>query len=338
MNYQPELLPQNAIDPAEARRHFSKLGLAYLVMMTVTMGVAYGIQYVAVIFFPALYRAWWFSWAVSLLPLYGVGLPALLLCLRWVPKAPHNADFTARNETAEKPPFGIKQWLILLVIAFGCMTAGSIAGNVIMGILSLVMQYDYAFALNGMIANAPGWFTLICTCICAPFGEELIFRKLLIDRTRRYGDMTAILLSGLLFGLFHGNLFQFFYAALVGMVMAYIYTRSGKYLWCVAMHAAINLMASIVIPSLAQFLPADMMSFTSLTSLAIYLLIMLWQYGMFVAGITLFCVFFPRRKLSNGTVPLDGQSRTKLSITNPGMIACLAIMLLLTIVSLIPAY
>ena len=338
MNDRPEFLSQNAIDPHEARRHFTKLGLSYLIMTVVFMAVAYIVQYAAAIFFPALYRAWWFSWAVSLLPLYGVGLPVLYLCLRRVPTASHNADFTTRGVTAEKPPFGLSQWLILLVIAFGCMTAGSIAGNIIMSILSMVMQYDYAFALNGMVNNTPIWFTLICTCICAPFGEELLFRKLLIDRTRRWGDMTAILLSGLLFGLFHGNLFQFFYAALVGMVLAYVYTRSGSYLWCVAMHAVINFMGSIVIPALAKFLPADMMSFTSFGSLVVYLLIMLWQYGMLVAGITLFCVFFPRRRLSNGTVSLEGGSHAKTAIVNPGMIACLVVMFLLVIVNLIPAY
>ena len=338
MNDQPELLSKNAADPYEARAHFNKLGLSYLIMTVAFMAVAYIVQYVAAKFCSALYLTWWFSWAVSLLPLYGVGLPVLWLCLRRVPAAPHNVDFTTRGVTAEKPPFGLSQWLILLVIAFGCMTAGSIAGNIIMSILSMVMQYDYAFALNGMVNNTPTWFTLICTCICAPFGEELLFRKLLIDRTRRWGDMTAILLSGLLFGLFHGNLFQFFYAALVGMVLAYVYTRSGSYLWCVAMHAAVNLMGSIVIPALAKFLPADMMIFTSFGSLAVYLLIMLWQYGMLVAGITLFCVFFPRRKLSNGTSTLAGRLGPKLSIANPGMIACLVVMLLLVIVNLIPAY
>ena len=72
--------------------------------------------------------------------------------------------------------------------------------------------------------------------------------------------LPSILLSGLLFGLFHGNLFQFFYAAAVGMILAYVYTRTGRYLWCVAMHAIINLMGSIVIPALAALLPADLIT------------------------------------------------------------------------------
>ena len=170
--------------------------------------------------------------------------------------------------------------------------------------------------------------------------------KLLIDRTRRYGDWTAILLSGLLFGLFHGNLFQFFYAALVGMILAYIYTRSGSYLRCVAMHAAINFMGSIVIPALgrlitpylsAEELTSEMMLDPAfLLAMLVSLLLSAWQYGMLIAGITLFCIYFKHRKLSRGTALPEGGRASVPVLVNPGMIACLVIMLLLLAVNLIP--
>ncbi len=334
---EPDLLSQNMADPAETRRHFSKIGLAYLVLTAALMGAAYALQYAVSILYPALYGEWWFRWVVSLVPLYGVGLPFLWLVLRRIPVSPHNSDYTnGYRVTTEKPRFGPGQWVILLIIAFGCMTAGSLAGNIIMQIMSAVMDYDYAFALSGMVDATPAWFTFLCTCICAPLGEELLFRKLLVDRTRRYGDLTAILLSGLLFGLFHGNLFQFFYAALVGMLLAYVYTRSGSYWWCVAMHAAINFMGSVVTPALVGLLPEDMTSFTSAIQPLIYMILILWQYGVLIAGIVLLCVFFSRRKLSRGTTPLYRENGPSLVLLNPGMIACLAIMCLLMAVNLIP--
>ena len=347
---EPELLPSNAPYPSEVRRHFSKVGLAYLAMTAAFLTVAYVAQLAVLFACPTMMEAWWFSWALSLVPLYAVGLPVLWLCLRRVPVAPHNTDCTVRGQALEKAPFGVKQWLILLVIAFGCMTAGGMAGNIIMTILSEVMQYDYAFALNSMVTETPVWFTFLCTCICAPFGEELLFRKLLIDRTRRFGDFPAILLSGLLFGLFHGNLFQFFYAAMVGMVLAYVYTRTGRYLPCVAMHAVINFVGSIVTPAVSglvtPYLESDMMNeqvmaelitdMNFLLAMLAYLLLVLWQYGMVSAGGILFCVFFNRRKLSRGQTPLVEGSSTALSLTNPGVIACMVVMLLLVVVNLIP--
>lgn len=332
--------------PAEVRRHFSKLGLAYLTMTVAFMAAAYAVQFALLYACPELLNAWWMRWALSLLPLYGVGLPVLWLMLRKIPVGPHNPDCMEKGLPCDKPAFAWKHWFILLIIAFGCMTAGSILGNIIMSVMSAVMQYDYAFALNSMVYDTPIWFTFICTCICAPLGEELLFRKLLIDRTRRYGDWTAILLSGLLFGLFHGNLFQFFYAALVGMILAYIYTRSGSYLRCVAMHAAINFMGSIVIPALgrlitpylsAEELTSEMMLDPAfLLAMLVSLLLSAWQYGMLIAGITLFCIYFKHRKLSRGTALPEGGRASVPVLVNPGMIACLVIMLLLLAVNLIP--
>ena len=51
--------------------------------------------------------------------------------------------------------------------------------------------------------------TFLYMVICAPILEEYIFRKLIVDRTVKYGQGVAIVLSGLMFGLFHGNLNQF---------------------------------------------------------------------------------------------------------------------------------
>lgn len=352
--YTPSELPSEPTPSAPShgerealRRHFSALGLAYLAMTAAYMVTAYALQYAALFLFPAVLRYWWFPWAVSLLPLYGVGLPVLWLFLRRVTAAPHDPRCVTAGIPSEKPPFGLREWFAILVMAFGCMTLGGLMGNLIMSLLSAATGYDYAFALNSMVSETPIWFTAVCTCICAPLGEELLFRKLLIDRARRYGDTVAILLSGVLFGLFHGNLFQFFYAAAVGMLLAYVYTRTGKYLLCAAMHAVINFMGSVVTPALSRLMTpftdsaltegetlAAMADGSLLPALAAMLLLLVWQYGTLIAGILLLARRFRRRALSVGEIPLQG--RAAAAWLNPGMIACLAIMLALTAVNLIP--
>lgn len=334
--FESPLLPPSA-DPAEARRSFSRIGLSYAVLTLTLQAVAIAAQYLLLVLAPQIFSAWWVSWVLSLVPLYGVALPVMWLILKRVPAAPHNSDYAInRLSSIEKPSFHFGHWMILLIIAFGCMTAGGLVGNIIMSILSAIMDYDYANALSEMVDNSPVWMTFFATCICAPLGEELLFRKLLIDRTRRYGDLPSILLSGILFGLFHGNFFQFFYAALVGMLLAYIYTRTGKYWWCVAMHAAINFMGSIVMPALAKLLPEDLVSFTSPLQPLVYLFIVMWQYGMLIAGIVLFCVLLSKRKLSGGTDPLYRENALRITVGNVGMILCLVVMALLMAVNLWP--
>ena len=330
------LLP-SAADPSAARRDFSRIGLAYAVLTLAVQLLAIGITSLVYAIAPEVTAAWWWTWVVSLVPLYGMALPLMWLILKGVPASPHNTDHAInRTATVDKPAFGLGHWLILLVIAFGCMTAGGVTGNLIMAILSWAMDYDYADLLSGAVEQSPVWATFIATCVCAPLGEELLFRKLLIDRTRRYGDLPSILLSGLLFGLFHGNLFQFFYATLVGMVLAYVYTRTGSYRWCVAMHAVLNFMGSIVTPALAGLLPEDLLSFENLLQPFVYLFLMAWQYGMLVAGIVLFCVLRSRRKLSHGPAPLYRENAASVMLGNVGMIAALVAMGLVMALNLWP--
>ena len=182
-----------------------------------------------------------------------------------------------------------------------------------------------------MVDNSPVWMTFFATCICAPLGEELLFRKLLIDRTRRYGDLPSILLSGILFGLFHGNLFQFFYAAMVGMVMAYIYTRTGKYLLCVAMHSLLNLLGGILIPAVADYMLVEGAEVT-LVSVAATLFVYVWIYSFMTAAVVLVATRWRKRQIARA--PLTFNKRDV--FRNPGMIAALIVMGLVILETLIP--
>ena len=330
------LLPPGE-SPWETRKFFSMVGLAYATLTLARHLATLLCQYLLLFLAPSTLSTWWLPWVLSILPLYTVGIGLMWLILRRVPVSPHNTDHAlSLTASVDKPKFHAGHWGVLLIIAFGCMTAGGLVGNTVMNALSAIMDYDYANALNKALVDTPTWASLIAVCVCAPLGEELLFRKFLIDRTRRYGDLPSILLSGLLFGLFHGNLFQFFYAAAVGMILAYVYTRTGRYLWCAAMHAIINLMGSIVIPALASLLPADLVTFETPIQPLILLFVLLWQYGMLIAGGILLWVLFPRRKLSRGSVPLYRENAASLVLGNSGMIAACAVMGLIMALNLWP--
>ena len=63
---------------------------------------------------------------------------------------------------------------------------------------------------------------LICGVILSPIIEEILFRKILIDKIKLYGDKVAILVSAVTFGVYHGNLSQVFYATALGAIFAYV--------------------------------------------------------------------------------------------------------------------
>lgn len=92
-------------------------------------------------------------------------------------------------------------------------------------------QYGVAFAAG-----------LVLYGVISPFAEEVVFRGVIYNRLRRlYSPMVGIVMSGALFGAFHGNLVQGVYGACLGILMAYLYERSGKFGIPFLFHAVANL-------------------------------------------------------------------------------------------------
>jgi hydrogenase-4 membrane subunit HyfE len=51
----------------------------------------------------------------------------------------------------------------------------------------------------------------------------------------------------------HLNINQFFYAFGAGLVLAYVYVKSGKYFICVILHSAINTCLGVVVPYISSY-------------------------------------------------------------------------------------
>lgn len=146
----------------------------------------------------------------------------------------------------EKQSVNAKTFILYVGITFTLMWIGNVLGLIITSILSSTIPGDITNPVHELINNTDIWFNLIIISIIAPIFEELLFRKMLIDRSIKYGARVSITLSAVMFGLFHGNLNQFFYAALIGGFFAYVYIKTGKIIYSILLHAFVNLMGSVV--------------------------------------------------------------------------------------------
>jgi membrane protease YdiL (CAAX protease family) len=86
---------------------------------------------------------------------------------------------------------------------------------------------------------------LVYAVIGAPIVEELTFRKALCDRLHDTHEGYAAVISGLLFGLMHGNHQQFFLAFFIGMLFAMVYQRTGRIVYTMLLHGMINFTATL---------------------------------------------------------------------------------------------
>ena len=126
-------------------------------------------------------------------------------------------------------------------------------GNMIGNILSAGATDGQATnRINDVILGSDWRVNALFIGLLAPVCEEWIFRKEIISRLRRYGEKTAIIFSALAFALFHMNVFQFFYAFGLGLMFGYVYTRTSRLRYSVAMHMLINLNGSVLAPLVIQ--------------------------------------------------------------------------------------
>lgn len=140
----------------------------------------------------------------------------------------------------------IKKFIVYIAISLTLMWIGNLIGLTITEILGNLIQSEIANPIVETIDSSSIYTNLLLMVIMAPIFEEIIFRKLLIDRTIKYGKGVSILLSALIFGLFHGNLNQFFYAFIIGGFFAYVYIKTGKIIYTILLHLTINFFGSII--------------------------------------------------------------------------------------------
>jgi membrane protease YdiL (CAAX protease family) len=86
-----------------------------------------------------------------------------------------------------------------------------------------------------------GVISFISGCVLAPVLEEMLFRGIILRSfLRRYSRTKAILLSSLLFGAAHMNLYQLATAFAIGIVAGWLYERCRSLWPCILLHAAYN--------------------------------------------------------------------------------------------------
>lgn len=70
--------------------------------------------------------------------------------------------------------------------------------------------------------------------------EEVAHRGMLLNAYKKYGILRAMLISGLMFGLMHLNIGQFFYASIIGILLAFVVVMSDSIIPAIIVHFTNN--------------------------------------------------------------------------------------------------
>lgn len=217
-------------DRVGARRVSSRLGLALSVMF-LAIHVGQGVLAKALPARPIL---------SVYLPIYAVGFPLFLLCMRPRPE----------GNTGEKRVLGAGKLLLMIPVCFFVMYGGNVIGLALQGLVTAIKPFAFQLPQPAALPGEQMALQAVLLVIASPLMEELVFRRCLMDRLRPYGERAALFGSALLFGLFHAAVSQVCYAALLGLVFGYVYLRTGRLRYSLFLHMLINALTAVMLPFL----------------------------------------------------------------------------------------
>lgn len=217
------------------RQVFSRVGFAYAAYLTISTASQLLAAALLQPFRARMGEDLWF--VVCMLCMYPAAFLVFWLLMRRIPKDP-----------AGRPdmPLRAGRFLGIFIICVGVMYAGNLLGQLISQMADRLTGRQSVNAVVELVMGMDTWAVFLAAVAAAPVMEELLFRKLLLDRVSVFGDRTAILLSGVVFGLAHGNFYQFFYAFGLGAIFAWVYLRTRRIRFSILLHVLINFCGSIL--------------------------------------------------------------------------------------------
>ena len=327
------------MDEKSMKKSFSSLGLRFLIGTLIIYAVQIVVAGVVGMLKPEWLDNTTITLILSVMPLYLIGMPVLIALVKQMP-----------GEAPVKKSITPGQFVVALIMCYALMYCGNLVGTLITTIVGTLKGSEVDNALMAYATESNMIVTFIYMVICAPILEEYIFRKLIVDRTLKYGQGVAIILSGLMFGLFHGNLNQFAYAFLLGMFLAFLYVKTGNLKITIGLHMCINFMGAVVSVLLLKAIHLEeyqevimngadsqavmdyMMKY--LPGWIGYMIYVLFILAVLVTGIVLFIVYRKKLKLEPGQIAKG--RRFKTVIGNPGMICYCVFWIAMIIIQMFP--
>ena len=164
--------------------------------------------------------------------MYAIGFPLLWIMIKNLP--------TRRRKTQKT--LTIPELIAAIPVMQFAASIGSYIGLGLDGVFQELFNTTSENPVDSLTDGVPVWLMIATTVIIAPIVEEFIFRKLILNRLSVYGNVFAIIMSAALFGIFHGNLYQMFYAFTVGLILGYVTVKGGSWLYGVGLHLFMNFM------------------------------------------------------------------------------------------------
>ncbi len=268
---------------------------------------------------------------------------------------------TQRNDKAVRLAQGFRKpeksfgWCLKwILIAIGASTMLASVPTIIGTVLQLIFDTSTSPTKNLLtiqsmsVIAVPKWITAtVPTLIFAPIIEELLFRGLIFPNNRKLGELFAIIVSGIFFGLWHQNLPQIFATASFGMFSAFLYLKTKSIFPSMLAHFLNNAIAvsrDFLASKLdLQHFSADSASalLESLIPMGIFLLYSFIAGSIITVGLVFFIIELVKKKefqFEKGELDLPLGKKILVYFTSPTTLIVTLYLIIIIILNTVKGY
>lgn len=314
-----ELLDNRSLITKQARKVYSRIGLACFLMLFAPYVVIAVLSAVVLLSGNTEFlQSNLFKLLSGNLSMYLIGVP--IACAIVAP---------VKTYKAEKQRLSPKAFFIYFLIALSLMYSGALITKSTISVFSFILGKETSDVLETAINTLSLEQAFITLCILAPIVEEFIFRKIILDRTRCFGEGVSIFIGAAIFSLFHANPGQFLYAFSIGLVLGYVYMRYSNIWYTMLMHGILNLFGGFV-PVLTERL-ADFSHLAGIIAGVIATMCAMSVLAATVIGIILMKKHLKKIRFLPTCFELSKKEHVKAALLNAGMILYITGLLLFTV-------
>lgn len=139
-------------------------------------------------------------------------------------------------------PIAIKHVILLVLLGLSCGVVMSFVLQLFSQLDGLKPAFEQYGDLTEQIFDKTSLVLLLLSIgVAAPMIEEILFRAMVFHRLRESMKFSvAFVLQSVLFGVYHFNVVQSTYAALLGLLLAWVLVRYSSILAAICVHMGIN--------------------------------------------------------------------------------------------------
>ncbi len=276
---------------------------------------------------------------------YFVGVPLAIFIYKRMPSGRTTEKIGSLFCKPQQSLWWVIKWvLITIAFTYGTNIASTLFFNLLQSLTGIELNQVNIAADDTFLSKLAN---IISITILAPIFEEILLRGALLSNTKRYGTWSAVISTGIFFGLLHANYPQIPFAAVMGIFSAFMVLKTNSIIPSLIVHFTINTIGgvmSVVISGIdiTKMQSGDMDHI--LENLGVCIIIMcagLLVMGFIAAGLILFILEIIMHKESFHIPPVcpEVSEKKKLAVyfTAPVTILLTIVLLTLTVINAIPA-